>query len=124
MKARGLALGVLLAAVAAYFIFFTKVVDDKGGLEIMVDKYAESKVDLTGTQLDSLSRVILSFAAEGQGLPGSLEALRSAHPTAASSTDAWGRKVRYERLSDDAFRLTSAGPDGAFSTADDIVKDF
>ncbi len=124
MKARGLALGVLLAAVAVYFIFFTKVVDDKGGLEIMVDKYAESKVDLTGTQLDSLSRVILSFAAEGQGLPGSLEALRSAHPTAASITDAWGRKVRYERLSDDAFRLTSAGPDGAFGTADDIVKDF
>jgi hypothetical protein len=124
MKARGLALGVLLAAVIVYFIFFTKVADDKGGLEIMVDKYAESKVDLTGTQLESLSRAILSFAAEGQGLPGSLEALRRAHPAAASITDAWGRKIRYERLSDDAFRLTSAGPDGALGTADDIVKDF
>jgi hypothetical protein len=124
MKARGLALGVLLAAVAVYFIFFTKVADDKGGLEIMVDKYAESKVDLTGTQLESLSRAVLSFAAEGQGLPGSLDALRRAHPAAASITDAWGRKIRYERLSDDAFRLTSAGPDGAFGTADDIVKDF
>jgi hypothetical protein len=124
MKARGLALGVLLAAVAVYFIFFTKVADDKGGLEIMVDKYAESKVDLTGTQLESLSRAVLSFAAEGQGLPGSLDALRRAHPAAASITDAWGRKIRYERLSDDAFRLTSAGPDGAFGTSDDIVKDF
>jgi hypothetical protein len=124
MKARGLALGVLLAAVAVYFIFFTKVADDKGGLEIMVDKYAESKVDLTGTQLESLSRAVLSFAAEGQGLPGSLDALRRAHPAAASITDAWGRKIRYERLSDDAFRLTSAGPDGAFGTADDIDKDF
>jgi hypothetical protein len=124
MKARGLALGVLLAAVAVYFIFFTKVADDKGGLEIMVDKYAESKIDLTGTQLESLSRAVLSFAAEGQGLPGSLDALRGAHPSAASVTDAWGRKIRYERLSDDAFRLTSAGPDGAFGTSDDIVKDF
>jgi len=57
-------------------------------------------------------------------LPGSLDALRRAHPAAASITDAWGRKIRYERLSDDAFRLTSAGPDGAFGTADDIVKDF
>ena len=124
MKVRGLVLAVLLAAVAVYFIFFTKVADDKGGLEIMVDKYAESKVDLTGTQLESLSRAVLSFAAEGQGLPGSLDALRRAHPAAASITDAWGRKIRYERLSDDAFRLTSAGPDGAFGTSDDIVKDF
>jgi hypothetical protein len=124
MKARGLVLGVLLAAVAAYFIFFTKAADDKGGLEIMVDKYAQAKVDLTGTNLESLARVILTFASEGEGLPASLDALRRASPAASVASDAWGRRIRYERLSDDAFRLTSAGPDGAFGTADDIARDY
>ncbi len=124
MKLRGLVLAVLLAAVAVYFIFFTKVADRKGGLEIMVDKYAESKVKLTGTDLEALGRVILTFAAEGEGLPGSLEALRRSNPAASVRSDAWGRRVRYEKLSEDSFRLTSAGPDGAFGTADDIVKDF
>jgi hypothetical protein len=124
MKARGLVLGVLLAALAAYFIFFTKAADHKGGLEIMADKYAQAKVDLTGTNLESLARVILTFAAEGEGLPASLDELRRASPAASAAADAWGRRIRYERLSDDAFRLTSAGPDGAFGTADDIAKDY
>ena len=124
MKIRGLLIGIVLAMVAAYFIFFTKVSDDKGGLEIMVDKYAESKVKLTGANLEALSREVLTFASEGEGLPDSLQALRRFHPTAGSLPDAWGQAIRYERLSDDSFRLTSAGPDGAFGTADDISKDF
>ena len=124
MKIRGLLIGIVLALVAAYFIFFTKVTDDKGGLEIMVDKYAESKVKLTGTNLEALSREVLTFASEGEGLPDSLQALRRFHPTAGSLPDAWGRTIRYEKLADDSFRLTSAGPDGAFGTADDISKDY
>jgi hypothetical protein len=124
MKMRGLILGVLLAVVAGYFIFFTKVSDDKGGLEIMVDKYLETKIELTGTNLEALAREVLSFATGGEGLPETLEALRGFHPTAGSTPDAWGRKIRYERLSDSSFRLTSSGPDGAFGTGDDIVKTF
>jgi hypothetical protein len=124
MKIRGLVLAVLLAAVAVYFLFFTKVADRKGGLEIMVDKYAEAKVDLTAADLESLARVVLQFAAEGEGLPGSLEELRRYNPAASVRSDAWGHRVRYEKLSEDSFRLTSAGPDGAFGTADDIVKVF
>jgi len=124
MKIRGLVLAVLLAVVAVYFIFFTKVANRKGGLEIMADKYAEAKVDLTGTELESLARVILTFASESEGLPGSLEALRRYNPAASVRSDAWGRRILYEKLSENAFRLTSAGPDGAFGTADDIVKVF
>jgi hypothetical protein len=124
MKIRGLLVGVLLAMVAVYFIFFTKVADDKGGLQIQVDKYLQSKIKLTAVNLESLSREVLSYAAEGDGLPEGLEALRRFHPTAAVLPDAWGRKIRYERLSDSSFRLRSAGPDGAFETEDDIVKDF
>ena len=124
MKIRGLLVGLLLAGVVAYFIFFTPVSGRKGGVEIMVDKYAESKVKLTGANLEALSREILTFASEAEGLPDSLQALRRFHPTAGSLPDAWGHAIRYERLSDDSFRLTSAGPDGALGTADDISKDF
>jgi len=124
MKIRGLLIVVILAMGVVYFIFFAKVADNKGGLEIQVDKYLQSKIKLTGVNLESLSREVLTYAAEGEGLPESLEALRRFHPTAATLPDAWGRKIRYERLSDASFRLRSAGPDGAFDTTDDIVKDF
>ena len=121
---RGLIIGVLLALVIVYAIFFTKVGGGKGGLAIQVDKYLESKIKLTQADLESLSREVLTYASEGEGLPESLEALRRFHPTAGALPDAWGRKIRYERLSDSSFRLRSAGPDGVFETRDDIVKDF
>lgn len=124
MKLRGLMIGLLLALVIVYFVLFTKVgKDEKGGLETMVDQYLEAKIDLTNVNLETLARLIQAYAAEG-GLPESLEALRRSQPAAASVADAWGRKVRYERTSDTGFRLRSAGPDGAFDTGDDLVKDF
>src|SRR5512135_1286769 len=125
MKLRGLLIVLLLAVVIVYAVFFTKVTKGgKGGLETMVDKYLESKIELTGVNLETLAREILLYAGEAEGLPESLEALRRLHPAAASAADAWGRKIRYERLSDSSFRLRSAGPDGVFDTGDDIVKDF
>lgn len=124
MKIRGLLAGVLLAMAAVYFIFFTKAADDKGGLEIMVDAYLKSKVELTGVNMESLAREVLAFAAEGEGLPGTLGELRRFHPTAGTLADGWGRAYRYEKLPEESFRLVSAGPDGAFGTGDDMVKDF
>jgi len=124
LKIKGMLIVVVLAMAVVYFIFFGKVADNKGGLQIEVDKYLQSKIKLTAVNLESLSREVLTYAADGQGLPESLDALRRFHPTAAALPDAWGRKIRYERLSDSSFRLRSAGPDGAFETEDDIVKDF
>jgi len=124
MKVGGSLVVLVLAAAVVYFVFFAEVADDKGALEIQVDKYLESKVKLTGANLEALSREVLNYATQGEGLPESLDALRKFHPTAAALPDAWGRKIRYEKLSDDSFRLRSAGPDGAFDTEDDIVKDF
>ncbi|MCK7476225.1 MAG: hypothetical protein M0C28_00500 [Candidatus Moduliflexus flocculans] len=40
MKIRGMLVGLLLAGVVAYVIFFTPAAGRKGGVEIMVDKYA------------------------------------------------------------------------------------
>jgi hypothetical protein len=127
MKLRGLMVVLMMAMVAVYFIFFTKVAkDEKGGLETMVDKYLEMKIRLTEVNLQNLSREIIAFSAEGEGegLPETLDALRRSRPAAAAALDGWGRAIRYERLSETSFRLRSAGPDGAFDTADDIVKDF
>ena len=124
MKIRGLLIGAVLALVAVYFIFFAKVADNKGGLETMVDEYLEAKIDLTRVNLESLSRLVLSITSEGEGLPDTLKALRRFNPAASVPTDAWGRTIRYEKLSDSSFRLRSAGPDGVFETGDDIVKDF
>ncbi len=126
MKMRGLVLGLLLALAAVCFVFFAKVgKDGQGALQTMTGKYAESKIDLTKVNLETLSREIQSFAAESDGrLPETLGEMRRLHPAAAAATDAWGRKIRYERLSDSSFRLRSAGPDGAFGTGDDITGDF
>jgi hypothetical protein len=124
VRNRGLLVLLLAVAVIVYLVFFAKVADDKGGLEIQVDKYLETKVKLTEANMQSLSREILTFAAGGPGLPDSLEDLRKLHPASSAFPDAWGKKFRYERLSESSFRLTSAGPDGAFGTDDDIVRDY
>ena len=124
MKIRGMLVVALVAMAVVSVVYFAKVSGGKGGVEIMVDKYLETKVKLTGSNIESLSREILLFASEGEGRPGTLEALRIFHPTAAAPPDAWGRRIRYEKLSDSSFRLRSAGPDGEFETGDDIVKDY
>ncbi len=124
MKTRGLLVVLLAAVVIVFVLFFAKVADDKGGLEVQVDKYLESKVKLTEVNLAGLAREVLAFAAGSEGLPERLEDLRRSHPAAAALRDAWGRAFRYERLSDSSFRLASAGPDGDFGTDDDIVKDY
>jgi hypothetical protein len=124
MKMRGLLIGVVLAMVAVYFLFFAKVVDNKSGLRIEVDKYLQSKINLTKVNLEAISREVLTFAADGGGLPETLDALLRFRPAGGALSDAWGRRIRYERLSDSSFRLRSAGPDGTFGTEDDIFKDF
>lgn len=125
MKTRGLLVVVLMAAAAVYLLYFAKLGNDKGGLEVMVDKYAETRIKLTRVNLDALSKEVLSFATGDQGLPEDMKQLQRARPGLGMGVlDAWGRAIRYEKLSDTSFRLRSAGPDGAFDTADDIVKDY
>jgi hypothetical protein len=125
MKFRGLLVFVLLTAVVVYFIYFAKVENGKGGLQTEIDQYAKTKIKLTQVNLDSLAREVLSFATGDQGLPEDLKQLQRWRPSLGMGLlDAWGTAIKYERLSDTGFRLRSAGPDGVFDTADDIVKDY
>jgi hypothetical protein len=114
---------VILALVVIYAVYFWKT-GEKSHIEVMVDQYAEAKIDLTKVNLSSLERIIAErIASEGQA-PASLKELQRFQPMAVSFLDAWGREIRYEKLSDSGFRLTSAGPDGEFGTDDDILKEY
>jgi hypothetical protein len=125
MKIRGLLVIVLLSAVVVYFVFFAKMGTDKGGLQTEIDQYAKTKIKLTRVNLEGLAREILAYATGDQGLPEDLKQLQRGRPALGMALlDAWGKAVKYERLSDSSFRLRSAGPDGVFDTADDIVKDY
>jgi hypothetical protein len=62
-------------------------------------------------------RAIEARAAE----TGDLPSVDEGKELIAEHTDAWGNPLRYEP-SGDEFTIRSAGPDGAFDTADDIVS--
>jgi len=122
MKIRGLLIVVVLALVIVYAVYFTKT-GGKSNIRGMVDQYAEAKADLTKVNLATLEKIIVERnAAEGR-VPADIQELQRIRPMPPSTQDAWGREIRYERLSDSSFRLTSAGADGQFGTGDDIVKE-
>ncbi len=123
MKIRGFLIVVVLALVVVYAVYFTKT-GGKSNIKVMVDKYAEARADLTKVDLETLAKIIVERnAAEGQ-VPADIKELQLVRPIPISTLDAWGREVRYEKLSDSGFRLTSAGADGKFGTGDDIVKEY
>jgi hypothetical protein len=125
MKFRGLLIILMLGAVVVYFVYFAKMGNDKGALQTEVEQFAKTKVKLTEVNMESLARVILGYATGDQGLPEDLKQLQRSRPSLGMGLlDAWGRAIKYEKISDTAFRLRSAGPDGAYDTADDIVKEF
>jgi hypothetical protein len=123
MKIRGLLIIIVLALVIVYAIYFTKT-GGKTNVKVMVDRYAEAKADLTKVNLATLEKIIVERnAAEGQ-VPADIQELQRVQPMPISTLDAWGREIRYEKLSDSSFRLTSSGADGRFGTGDDIVKEY
>lgn len=124
MKTRGLFIVLIMALAIVYFIYFAKT-GGKSNIRTVVDKYAEAKIDLTKVNMEQLGRIILSRTGEDGQAPADLGELQRSQPGLAEGMiDAWGRRIKYERLSDSNFRLTSAGPDGTFGTADDIIKDY
>ncbi len=75
--------------------------------------------------LASMRRVdvaVQTYQSENGTLPDTLEELAGwyeLHP--ASLLDAWNRRLEYERLGDQRYRVRSHGADGVRATADDIV---
>ncbi len=123
MKIRGLFLSFIAAVIIILVSLFTKT-GDKTPLQTEVDQFAQAGSDLTRSNMQVLQQIIASYiATEGQP-PAGIDDLRRAGMLTGSTKDAWGRDIRYERRSDGSFRLTSAGKDGIFDTADDIRIDY
>jgi hypothetical protein len=122
MKIRGLLIVLLLATVVVYFIYFAKT-GKKGQsyIETTVDAHARMSEELTRTNLSTLEKAIDLFIGTQGRLPEDLKELARARLLTGATTDGWGRAFEYEKISDDSFRLTSAGRDGTFHTDDDIV---
>lgn len=122
MKLRGFLAIVILAAVVVYFLWVAKVGKDKVLEEVKA--FSGAKQKLTETNMAGLAREIHSFIAMQGRAPDSLKGLQMLRRVPLGMTDAWGKAIKYERQSDEDFRLISAGPDRVFDTEDDIAKDY
>jgi hypothetical protein len=122
MKIRGFLAVLILAAVVVYFLWVAKAGKDKVIEEVKV--FSDTKKQLTEANMSNLAREIQSHIAMEGMAPKSLKEFRNLRTMTISALDAWGRGIKYERLSDEDFRLISAGADGEFNTSDDIIKDY
>ncbi len=113
---------LILAAVVVYFLWMAKAGKDKVVEEVKV--FSDTKKQLTEANMSSLAREIQSYIAMQGRTPNSLKEFRALRTMPISTLDAWGKAIKYERLSDEDFRLISAGADGEFDTSDDIAKDY
>lgn len=120
MKIRGLLIVLILAMVIVYFLFFAKA-GKKSYLEATVDAHQRMTNDLSRVNMETLARAIEFFVGSEGRLPEDLKELSRARILVGATTDGWGRTIKYEKLTDSGFRLTSPGPDGKLNTGDDIV---
>ncbi len=87
----------------------------------------QRRAENTRRELDDLTAAIASYAkARGavpqtEGFEALVDELSPLYLKQVVRLDAWSNGFSYSALSSDRFDLRSAGPDGQFQTADDIV---
>jgi hypothetical protein len=121
---RGLLALTLLALVVVGIIWMAKSGGENQPVK-EIERLDNLKIEVTRTNMNALGKAIAAFvAAEGE-IPESLEDLRKdIGIPSPSSLDAWGTAIKYERLTEDDFRLISAGKDKTFNTEDDIIINY
>ncbi len=120
MKIKGFLVIFLLVVIVVFFVYVVQR-GGKSGVKEQVDAFADVKEKTTRTNLTSLERAIDLFIAQNGKVPKDLRELQTISRSIYIDTDSWGNKIRYERISDSNYRLTSAGKDETFQTDDDIV---
>lgn len=123
MKLRALMLSGLVA-LFVILLFLPSPKKSASSLKSAAGGAAQAGERLTRANIQILQQVIGQYIATEGESPASLGALRSAGLMITGVNDAWGRAFRYQKLPGTSFRLTSAGKDGRFDTADDIVSDY
>lgn len=122
MKIRGFLAVLILAAVVVYFLWVAKVGKEEVVEEVRV--FDKAKHTLTETNMSGLAREIHSYIAMEGRAPKNLKRLQEFRRVPLGTLDAWGIAIKYEKLTDEDFRLISAGPDREFDTEDDISKEY
>ncbi len=122
MKIRGFLAVLILAAAVVYFLWVAKAGKDKVIEEVRV--FDKAKHQLTETNMRSLAREIQSYIAMEGRAPKNLKELQVFRRVPLGTLDAWGIAIKYDSLTDEDFRLISAGPDREFDTEDDISKEY
>jgi hypothetical protein len=122
MKIRGFLVVLVLGAGIVYLLWMMK--GEKERLPREVEAYGEVRHELTKTNMHTLKTAIFMFTAEQGRTPKDLKELKAFSRQLGANLDSWGTPIRYKRLSDRNFRLTSAGKDKIFYTSDDIVMDY
>ncbi len=123
MKIRGFLVGLLLALVIVYALFFVKT-GKKSMIRQDIDAYQRMNASLTQTIMTTLGREIESSMAGEGSAPANIQEFLQKHILTTGLFDAWGSEIKYERISDERFRLISAGKDKKMGTSDDISREF
>lgn len=120
MRIKGFLAILILGMVFVYLLFMVKGKETEQ-IKESVEAFGRAKDKLTRTNMISLTHSIDAYIANWGEAPASLNDIRSTNPLTLGKEDAWGTKLKYERLSAEKIRLTSAGKDKTFGTEDDIV---
>lgn len=120
MKIKGFLVILLMVVIIAFFIYYIgsgkkKIIKDQ------VDSFSRAKAKLTRTNMNTLKHAVDSYAATRGALPNKLEDVKLNIPITTGKLDAWGKKIKYQKVSELELRLVSAGADGIFNTDDDII---
>ena len=122
MKIRGALVVVVLAIAIVYFLFFGRAAK-KSYVEATVDANTRLRTGLTETNMTTMENALTLFSANEGRLPQNLRELFAARLFSGDPSDGWGTNLKYERLSEENYRLISAGPDRTFDTGDDIIRE-
>lgn len=123
MRIKGFLAILLLVIVVVFFLYVIKAGKHEQ-LPGQIEAFDSMKDKLTRTNLKTLERMITSYIAEVGETPRTLKDLDKFHLISAARVDAWGKAIKYERLSETRFRLVSAGKDRLFKTDDDIISEY
>ncbi len=99
----------------------------KGGKEQLpkeVKAYSEMGLELTKANMANLRTAIFIFSTEQGRTPKDLKELKAFSRQFGATLDSWGTAIKYERLSEENFRLISAGRDKIFNTSDDVFLEY
>lgn len=122
MRIRGFLVILLLGGIIVFLLWSLKS-RESTQIQEEIQTFSEAKIKLTRANLSALERAVLNYVLQQGKLPSSLQEISRFAPLGITLEDAWGRRIKYEKLSADNFRLISAGPDGIFGTNDDLVQE-